>query len=53
MGLPPNWNDLSDQEKIEYLRRTCENLEQRIQQQGAWMNGLQDRISTLEVKAGG
>jgi hypothetical protein len=49
----PAWKAMSDQQKFDYLREWSENMTRQIQQQGAWMNDLQTRLSQVEAKVGG
>lgn len=42
------WDEMTDKEKIETLHQTCAGLTQRIEQQGAWINGLLSRLKAVE-----
>jgi hypothetical protein len=49
-AMSKSWNEMSDPEKLETLRETCERLDQQIRQQGAWINDLLGRVDALEGK---
>jgi hypothetical protein len=42
------WDQLTPDERIEYLVEWCENLTQQVQRQGEYINGLHSRLTQVE-----
>ena len=49
----PAWKEMTDEEKFDFLHQWCENLSRSVQQQGAWIQHLHERLRAVEAKAGG
>lgn len=48
----PDWDQMSDQQKLDYLREWCERMTKQIERHGAWINDLSTRLQKVEAKVG-
>lgn len=47
---PPAWNEMSYQQKCDFLHQWCENLSAAIQELRGHTQGLHERLRTVEAK---